>query len=145
MTDAQSYATMAFLLFLPGGVVQFSLAGHLPVLHWRHKDGTVEQHAVDNFPIAMFPKSRFSIGELHPEPGDLLALITDGLTEIFNERGDESGTAYIEQSLRDLAGRSLVEIASRILEESRRFGAITDDQTLLLVRLNRSPAPAVEV
>ena len=84
----------------------------------------------------MFPAARFSIGHLHAEPGDLLALITDGLTEIFDKRGEESGTAYIERSLHDLAGRPLAEIAGRILEDSRRFGAITDDQTLMLVRVS---------
>ena len=136
LMDAPSFATLGFIVFEPGGVTRFSLAGQLPVFHWHSRTRQIEQHSIDNLPVAMFPVTRFAVGQLDPEPGDVLALVTDGLTEIFDKRGEELGSAYIETALEQLAGRPLKEIADRILERGEKFGPITDDRTLLLIRVS---------
>lgn len=136
LTDAQSYATMVFLLFRPGGTVQFSLAGHLPVFHFRCATGAVEQRRVENLPVAMFPATSFTVESLAATPGDLIALVTDGLTEVFDKQGNELGSGYIEQTLRQQARAPLALVANQILEQSRNFGPVTDDRTLILIRLS---------
>jgi hypothetical protein len=62
------------------------------------------------------------------------AVVTDGLTEVFDSKDRELGDEYISQALRVAASRPLSEIANDILHFARKFGKTTDDQTLLLMR-----------
>jgi serine phosphatase RsbU (regulator of sigma subunit) len=61
-------------------------------------------------------------------------MITDGLTEVFDQEGRELGWKHVENTLGDCAGEPLPEIAARIIRTSEAFGPITDDRTLLLMR-----------
>lgn len=142
LMDGASYATMSFVLFEPDGGVRFSLAAHAPILHWKCRDRRIHRHGIENLPVAMFADTRYRTGVIDIETGDILAIVTDGLTEIFNRRNEELGTGYIERLLAENAGGPLHEIAGKILKESERFGPITDDRTLLLIRTApSSPVP----
>jgi hypothetical protein len=135
LTDSGSYATLAFVLIEPGKPLLFSLAGHLPILHFKPRLGTVEQHAIENFPVAMFPNVSFEVSSVKADSGDLLAIVTDGLVELPNKQGKEIGFGYIEDALRSSGKSSLKQIADGIIQTSQRFGTPVDDRTLLLIRL----------
>lgn len=87
LTDAASYATVAYLMLDRGSPVTFSLAGHVPIFHYRREQDVVEPQAVENFPLAMFERARFETGQLAAETGDVFAVVTDGLTELANDKG----------------------------------------------------------
>jgi Stage II sporulation protein E (SpoIIE) len=135
LTDSGTYATLAFVLIQRGRPLLFSLAGHLPIFHFKQQRGKVEQRSVENFPVAMFPDVLFDVSKIEAEPGDVVAIVTDGLTELSNKKGAEIGYGYIEEALRDSPTSSLKEIADRIIKTSERFGTPVDDRTLLLIRL----------
>jgi hypothetical protein len=134
LTDARSYATFAYVLLTPEMDLTYSLAAHLPLFHFQEQTATLERCAVENFPVAMFPAAHYVTGRLRCLPGDVIAMATDGLTEVFNRAGEEIGYAHIEAALVECAGRPLAEIAGRILQAAANFGKITDDRTLLLIR-----------
>ncbi len=134
LTDSRSYATFAYLLITPDLDLTYSLAAHLPLFHFQGQTATLERCAVENFPVAMFPTAHYATGSLRCLPGDVIAMATDGLTEIFNGAGEEIGYTHIEAALAESAGHPLSEVASRILEAAAAFGKITDDRTLLLIR-----------
>jgi len=134
LTDARSYATFAYVLLTKDLDLTYSLAAHLPLFHFQHQTATLERCAVENFPVAMFPTAQYATGRMRCLPGDLIAMATDGLTEIFDRAGQEIGYAHIEAALIECADRPLPEIANRILEAAAQFGKITDDRTLLLIR-----------
>jgi hypothetical protein len=134
LTDSRSYATFAYVLVTPEMELTYSLAAHLPLFHFRRQGAVLELCAVENFPVAMFPEVTYATGRLLCQPGDVIAMATDGLTEIFNKAGEEIGYAHIEAALVECAGRPLAEIADRIVEAATAFGKITDDRTLLLMR-----------
>ncbi|HEX4773030.1 MAG TPA: PP2C family protein-serine/threonine phosphatase [Bryobacteraceae bacterium] len=136
LTDAGTYATIAFVLIQGGRPLLFSLAGHLPIFHFKHQLGKVEQCSVENFPVAMFPDVRFEVSTLEAAAGDVVAIVTDGLTELSNKKGAEIGYGYIEKALRDSARSPLKEIAAGIVKTSEQFGTPVDDRTLLLIRLS---------
>jgi serine phosphatase RsbU (regulator of sigma subunit) len=135
LTDSQSYATFAFLWLRTAGPLRFSLAGHLPIFHYQSGSKTVQQRSLENFPLAMFPGARFQYGEISAARGDLLAIVTDGLTELANAQGEEIGHGYIERALGECAGHPLEVISERIIQAGARFGHATDDRTLLLIRV----------
>ncbi len=135
LTDASSYATFAFVCIEQGKPLRFSLAGHLPILHLKTRCDNVEECAVANFPVAMFPRANFKTGEIFAESGDLIAIVTDGLTETTNKAGDEIGCGYIQDAMRQMSSHPLDAIADHVFQESDSFGKPLDDRTLLLIRV----------
>jgi serine phosphatase RsbU (regulator of sigma subunit) len=134
LTDARSYATFAYVLITPEPELTFSLAAHLPLFHFQSRSECLERCTVENLPVAMFPVVKYATGRVLCERGDVLALVTDGITEVFGRDGEEIGYTHIENALRRNAGRTLAEISDEILEATAAYGKITDDRTLLLMR-----------
>lgn len=138
LTDSHSYATFAYVLGEESRPVKFSLAGHSAPFHLNRKTATITRPLVENFPLAMFPAATFETSEFAVDPGDLIALVTDGLTEIFDRQDNELGSDYIAKILLESADRPLAAIAANIFEAAQKFGTVTDDRTLLLLRRNSS-------
>lgn len=131
LTESSAYATFAYLLISSEMQVIYSVAAHLPIFHFQRKGSTVLRHSVENLPVAMFPNTHYQTDTIDFLPGDILAIVTDGLTEVFDSKGNELGDTYIETPLTDFASRPLFEISEDILKSVRAFGKTTDDQTLL--------------
>ena len=85
-------------------------------------------------PIGMFEDYRFTSATIACDRGDLLALITDGLTEVFDAQDRELGIDAIKQLLSESAALPLARIADRVVAIARAHGTQIDDQTLLLIR-----------
>lgn len=116
------------------GTLEYAVAGHLPILHRRAATGIVEEVTTPQIPIGMFEDYRFTSATLVCDRGDLVALITDGLTEVFDARDEQLGMEPVKAILCRLADRPLEEISSAIVAAARAHGAQLDDQTLLLIR-----------
>ena len=87
----------------------------------------------------VFSEARFQFRQMrNGRPGDLFALLTDGLIEVFDRNGNELGFEWAKRVLRETGGQPLSSIADRLLNEARGFGAQLDDQTLLLIRRGRA-------
>ena len=76
----------------------------------------------------------FEAHEIDWQPGDVLALVTDGLLEVFDTQDRELGLAGMRQVLAAHHDRPLAEIAERLLAAARAHGPQLDDQTVLLIR-----------
>ena len=85
------FVTWVGVRLVPGGAVTFSLAGHLPILHYRKATGRVERLQVTHLPLGILPTEEFTAGHTSLAAGDVLALLTDGLTEVANRRETELG------------------------------------------------------
>jgi hypothetical protein len=137
LTGPASYATFAYILINEDKQVTYSAAGHPPIFH-LHRN-TVARHSVENLPVAMFPGTSYETAAIDFEPGDMLAIVTDGLTEVFDSKNRELGDSYISTILMRLSSRPLREISDEIFKTARNFGKITDDQSLLIARRQRKP------
>ncbi len=112
--------------------VECAVAGHHPVLRVR---GTqVDEITSPQMAVGMFPDAVFEADALDWQPGDLLALVTDGLLEVFDTEDRELGLEGARQVLAACHDRPLAEIAGRLLAGARAHGPQLDDQTLLLIR-----------
>jgi hypothetical protein len=125
------YVTLACVRPAADGL-EFAVAGHLPIL--RVRGGQVDEATTPQIPIGMFENYAFGSATLDCAPGDLLALITDGLIEVFDRADRELGLEAVKSVLAASAGRPLAEIADAIFARARAHGTQLDDQTLLLVR-----------
>ena len=134
VTSPANYLTFAYVSGWAGEELNFALAGHLPILHYQRESKTVAEHSDGNLPIGMFKDATFAISKIKLAPGDLLALITDGFTEVFDAEERESGMGEFKAALADCAEKPLREIYEELRERSLRFGKQSDDQTMLLIR-----------
>jgi hypothetical protein len=128
------YVTAACVRGGADGALEYAVAGHLPILRIRAADGGAEEITTPQIPIGMFERYEYRSATLDCAPGDLLALITDGLTEVFDARDREFGLDAVTRVLCASARLPLRDIADRVVAAARGHGAQADDQTLLLIR-----------
>jgi len=76
LTETSGYATFAYVLVSDQRRVTYSVAAHLPILHFQKSNATIARHTVENFPVAMFPDVTFQTGVIDFQPGDILAIVT---------------------------------------------------------------------
>ena len=128
------FVTVAAVCPAGPALVTFTLAGHLPIFRVRRGSRDVESLAVSQIPLGVLEHHVFTSASCEWQPGDLLALVTDGLAEVFDHRDVEFGLDGIRQLLGELADRPLPEIRDALLAAVRAHGPQLDDQTLLLIR-----------
>ena len=97
----------------------------------------VEELGASGLPIGVLSGSRFQSRAVTLEPGDLLCIYSDGITEAESPADEEFGTARLLALLREHAHRPLAEILEAIQAATGSFSAGLpqgDDQTLVLLR-----------
>jgi hypothetical protein len=128
------FVTFACIAGTQGPELTYALAGHLPILHYSKSQDRVEERSVSNLPLAVVPDADFRTATLTCEPGDVLAVLTDGLTETADEHDRELGLEPLKAAFLQYAGSPLREIADRLRTTALERGPQGDDQTVLLVR-----------
>ena len=134
LKTANLFVTAGVLHCDAAGKFSLSMAGHPPLLHFRIASGRVEEHAAEDLPLGVLPEQSFQTRAITVDSGDLLVLLTDGLTEVFDAKQNEMGIEPVKKVLRENAQRPLPEIFEAIRNVALKFGKQDDDQTLLLVR-----------
>jgi serine phosphatase RsbU (regulator of sigma subunit)/catechol 2,3-dioxygenase-like lactoylglutathione lyase family enzyme len=121
------------------GSLRYVNCGHLAALLVR-RDGTVERLAATSTVLGLFRQWECSVGETRLDPGDLLVLYTDGVTEAFDEAGDEFGEERFLAAVRRHRHRSPASLLDALLEEVREFSPHEqhDDRTLIVAERRRS-------
>ncbi len=119
------------------GTLLYVNAGHNPGLLLR-ADGRVEELGSGGVPLGLLPGSRYQAREVTVDPGDLLCLYSDGITEAESPEEEEHGTERLCDVLRahreELAIQAVLDAIRESVEEFSRGRPQGDDQTLLVVR-----------
>jgi hypothetical protein len=133
--EANMYATLALLYFDASSEVEYSLAGHPPILHYRAPTADIARLAMEQFPLGLMPGGRYSSQRVSYSPRDLFLMMTDGISEVPNASDEEFGLDRLELLLKNNAGQPLSQLWELIMGEVKRHGVQQDDQTLLLLRV----------
>jgi serine phosphatase RsbU (regulator of sigma subunit) len=129
------FATAAVLQLRPGSKsVTYSLAGHPALMRYCSQQRAIVEYASQNLPLGILPEQQFASDRLECDPGDVLLLLTDGFSEVFDVNAAELGMEPIKRAFLEAADRPLAEIFERLRSVSLSFGKQDDDQTVLLVR-----------
>ena len=138
--DAEMFLT-AWMgsLDLRSGMLTFVNAGHNPPLVY-HQDGHFEYLRVrPNFILAGMDMTRYRAHQLQLEPGDMIYLYTDGVTEAMNESGELYGEERLEALLDQADSTKCKSICDMVAIAVRAFAGQApqaDDITMLCVKLN---------
>jgi phosphoserine phosphatase len=128
-------------------VLEFHAAGQGPILHFRAAGAAVERGMPTTFPLGAFPVEHPRPSRRMPlAPGDIVALISDGVFEWPGRDGGEFGVERVEALLREHPLLPLAQLAALIHEQARAFGAAqADDVTIVLLRRLAAGADAAEI
>ena len=135
VTRPETFVTFAYLASSGGRLeCAYSLAGHPAILHYHAATKEFSEVACSNLPLAMFDKQAFANGSVESAPGDLFLLLTDGILEVEDPKGEEFGLAGVKKVVSEHAAAPGKVIFESLLEVVRRHGRANDDQSVLLVR-----------
>jgi sigma-B regulation protein RsbU (phosphoserine phosphatase) len=118
------------------GTIIYCNAGHPASLLIR-ADGTVVKLRTGGMILGPNPTATYSIGVDSFQPGDLLVLYTDGITEAVNEAGDEYGEERLIHSARAIRHQDPIAVVDRVFSDVDEFSVgplPADDQTLVVVK-----------
>ena len=121
----------------PGtGAMTSCSAGHNPPL-LRRAGGAIEVIQGGGPVLGILPDAAFTPVRHTLEPGDVLLIYSDGLTEAADDAGREFGTERLSQILATCADSPPAAIVARVLAEVGRWTAgtpLADDLTLVVAR-----------
>jgi sigma-B regulation protein RsbU (phosphoserine phosphatase) len=139
VTDGAQFATAFFAEWSARDrSLTYVNAGHPAPILLGSRSG--EQLRAGGPPLGLFPCTDFEVGRIVLQPGDVMALYSDGITEAGESSEREFGEARLEAVLKQHPEEPLDEIRQHVLEAVRDWSGeeLEDDMTLLLIRAARA-------
>ena len=132
------FVTLFYLeLRAASGRLRYLNAGHNPPFVLREK--TTQSLPASAIPLGMMAGTAYTEGDLTLEPGDLLVIYSDGLTEARNSQDEEFGADRLQAMLPRLRGLTAEECVRLIIGEVNVFlGRERPHDDLSLVVLTRA-------
>lgn len=126
--------------------LRFISGGQGPILHWRAASADWAHFKATSFPMGAMPIARLNPPTvIDLAPGDVLALITDGLFECEQASGQAFGVDAVQRFVAANVDLSAQGLADGLLAEMRRFAGDVpqaDDITMVFVKRAAGPPPA---
>jgi sigma-B regulation protein RsbU (phosphoserine phosphatase) len=135
-TSAQHYATLFFGLYDDSTRrLTYVNCGHNPPMLLRGNGG-VERLEATATVIGLFEKWDCEAREIDLEPGDLLAIFSDGVTEAMLGE-EEFGEPRLLDELRATRGLGVEQVVTTVFTAVQKFsaGSQSDDLTLVVARV----------
>ena len=121
----EKYATLIVARVRPDGDLEYVNCGHVPPL--IVSAGKVERPEHGNLPVGLLPDAEYQSARLQLKAGDRLVLVTDGVTEAENARGE-----FFEDSRLELAAKSgTMEDIFAAISDFCGGTALSDDCTVV--------------
>ncbi|HLA11345.1 MAG TPA: GAF domain-containing SpoIIE family protein phosphatase [Pyrinomonadaceae bacterium] len=119
--------------------LSYANAGHNPAL-LLDTNGDIRFLERGGLPLGMFRETRYHEYYLSLEPGEILVLYTDGVTEAMNPKGEEFGRDRLARAVKSVAHLSARELIAAVHEEVNHWtdgvGA-GDDATFFVIKALR--------
>lgn len=130
------FATLVYLELEPhSGLLHILNAGHMPPIALR---GAALEKLPSVAPLlGILPEATYTEQNIDLQPGDLLLVYSDGLTEAYNNKGDFFGDERLLGFLPQLQGLSAQAAGDRLLAELESFVGDerrSDDLSLVLLK-----------
>ena len=128
---------LAVCLDLDTGRVEYCNAGHEPLMLVPATGDVAVLDEGGGPPLCVFDFAVYTSSSLQLNPGDGLALVSDGITESLSPAGKLFGREALKTLLQSIPGSSADELGRQLLARVAQFEDGTepaDDQTLLILR-----------
>jgi serine phosphatase RsbU (regulator of sigma subunit) len=134
-TEDNRFATFAMVTLDPDGGLTAVNAGHCPVLV-RRRDGEIDRIESSGLPLGILEQANYTESSCRLQPGDLVLLYTDGLTEAEDPDEEEFGEERVANVVRGLVDPTAESACGELLRAVDEFVCgrpLHDDATLLVV------------
>ncbi len=142
-TPSSRFITLFYGVYSPAsGSLSYVNAGQNPPLI-RRRNGTYEPLGSTGVALGMFEHSRFEAVTTSLEPGEMLVLYSDGITEAEDPNGEPLEQPGLERVVERHAADAASEIGRRVLKAVEHHTNATrfqDDLTILILKRNQSKA-----
>ncbi|NIM96439.1 MAG: SpoIIE family protein phosphatase [Anaerolineales bacterium] len=140
-TDANRFVTVFYGVLDPSsGKLIYCNAGHNPPLILRGESAELERLAKTGMLLGMFEEEAWEQGVAQLDPGDLLLLYSDGVTEAQGTSGDFFDVDRMIESAKAHIDLTAKEIKEGILSDIYEFmGDIPQIDDIALVVVRREP------
>ena len=131
---ASKFISMFYAELEANGTLVYCNAGHVPPLLWTA--GAFRELRRGGQVLGPSPDAQYERGYVVLEPGSVLLIYTDGITEAHNAREEEFGAERLKQILRDGGGSSARELVEACFAAVREFSSVeapADDQTVVAI------------
>ncbi len=135
-TSGEKYATMFLASIYRDAPMRWANAGHCSPLLVR-ANGNVFELAATGMPVGMLEVATWKDAALRLEPGDLLVLYTDGVSEAMNAQREQYGVERLVAVLQanpSLPPAGLIDAVKADIASFTGGAAQRDDLTLLMLR-----------
>lgn len=136
-TPSSKYVTAVLVEVDPiSGICRYVNAGHTDCLLLK-ANGEVTWLKATGTPLGLIPEVPYEEESLQLDPGDLIALYSDGVTEAQDENENEFGEERLANLLRPIMHESAQTLVNRVFDEIDRFAGAApqyDDITLLIMK-----------
>lgn len=125
------------ILETEAGVVTFANGGHNYPLHYATATGEVHALRAQGIVLGIIPQPQFEQRQTTLDPGDVLLLYTDGVTEMMNPQRELFGDDRLAAVLRQNHHRSPQEIINAVLAALNAFAmgqSQSDDITMVVIK-----------
>jgi sigma-B regulation protein RsbU (phosphoserine phosphatase) len=129
------YVTLFVLLWDPATrQMTMANAGALPPMICRGNE--ILKVRAEGVPIGLLDSREYEEVVFQAEPGDLVVLFSDGITDHMNAEGREFGRGRLAQILRANCGKPAGDVVTAVFGELDKFSASAfDDQTVFALRV----------
>lgn len=146
--DRMMFVTLVFGVFdPPTGRVELVNAGHLPPIRVASDGAASMIETTGDMAVAVAETMEFSSRSLELQPGEMLVLYTDGVTEAFDAAGDQFGEDRLMRCLGQVGGQDPASVADTLIATVRKFEEgvdQSDDITLLVVQRAADAGPVAD-
>jgi sigma-B regulation protein RsbU (phosphoserine phosphatase) len=136
-TQANRYVTLFYAeLDPPSRRLHYVNAGHVPPYRIA-RDGAVERLAQGGFALGLFDEAIYDAGQVRLDPGDVVAMVTDGATEANSPDEREFGDERVCETIHTLSGGSAFEIKEGLVAAVNCWtgeAGSRDDLTVLILK-----------
>ena len=143
LMSVDSFVTVMYSRFdLSDHVMHYVGCGHPGVIHYQHEARECSVLVGQDPPIGFVKENEYTTLRTSFEPGDVLVLYSDGITETFSPSGEMLGEARLVDAIRASGDQSASEIVRKVKELIIDFsgGAAepSDDLTLVVIRVRHA-------
>lgn len=140
LTRAELFITMFYLNYdADMQKLTFASAGHNPPMVWRSDSQSCESLDAEGLILGVNRKVTFEEKRVWLQPGDILLLFTDGITEAANPEGDCFGESRLCALLDEYHALAPQQIIENLLKQVRAFAGsqtLIDDVTLVIMKVD---------
>lgn len=136
-----THVTAAVLHLKPNGLVEFSNAGHPPIIVFNKYEA--KYYPASTIPVGMFDDSKFSptLEKIELDPSDTLVVVSDGFIEMKSKSGQYMGLDGLALILKHYALSDLDDMCESVystLSSWIQDSELEDDCSFLAIRFQPS-------